>query len=759
MAVKFANRVKVNTSTTGTGTITLGSAVAGFQSFADGGIVDGNEVRYTIIDGNNWEVGTGTYTSAGTTLSRTLIESSTGSLLNLSGTNVEVFITMAAVDIDNLATRSIDVYNYTATSGQTAFTGADDNGNTMDFLEDNIIVTLNGVTLEKTADYTVSGGNTVTLTSGAATSDELNVTAFKYFGIADALPLSGGTLTGDLDITGTLTSDGLTVDTNTLHVDSTNNRVGIGTSSPDVKFHVSGGNARIAGTETSGSFIDINASNTGSDGALLGVSYYGSGSYGPLKFSVGGSERARLDASGNLLVGKTTTAFGTDGTHINSSGYLEVTNTGGELLYLNRLSNDGDLIRFFKDGTAVGSIKSRGGNGLVIDSQNNYALGLSYNGSVVTYLSNNLFYPATNNVVDVGSSGSSFKDLYLSGIAYANYVGSSGDTDTTIAFDTANTVRVVTAGSEAMRILSSGHVTIGTTDDQPPTNNDASGIALRADGKVAASRSGGISGDFNRGSAGDIIWFRQGGTVRGKIGYISSGFFIDGETDHSGWRFGAGGIAPFRNGSDSDNTTDVGIASARLNDVHATNGTIQTSDRNEKQQIASLTDAEITAAKAISNLFKTFKWNDAVTKKGDAARTHTGVIAQEVEQAMTDAGLNAGDYAFFISSTWWETQTDVPAVEAADAVYETVTIPAVLDDDDNVVQPEMTEQRLVSEAVEAKEAYTRTDNYYTAEEAPEGATERNRKGIRYPELLSFIGAATEQRLASIETRLDALEAN
>ena len=47
--------------------------------------------------------------------------------------------------------------------------------------------------------------------------------------------------------------------------------------------------------------------------------------------------------------------------------------------------------------------------------------------------------------------------------------------------------------------------------------------------------------------------------------------------------------------------------------------------------------------------------------------------------------------------------------------------------------------------------------YDTQEEAPEGATERNRKGIRYPELLSFIGAATEQRLTSIEARLDALE--
>lgn len=101
---KFVNRAWMSSTTTGSATsIVLGAALSGYQSFAAAGISDGDTVTYTIIDGANWEIGTGVYTSSGTLLSRNVVESSNSdNPITLSG-DATIFITAnATTDLPNL---------------------------------------------------------------------------------------------------------------------------------------------------------------------------------------------------------------------------------------------------------------------------------------------------------------------------------------------------------------------------------------------------------------------------------------------------------------------------------------------------------------------------------------------------------------------------------------------------------------------------------------------------------------------------------
>lgn len=94
MALVLADRIKETTATTGTGTVTLAGASTGFQSFAV--IGNGNTTYYTISDGAQWEVGIGTYTASGTTLSRdtVLASSSAGAKVSFSAGTKDVFVTL-----------------------------------------------------------------------------------------------------------------------------------------------------------------------------------------------------------------------------------------------------------------------------------------------------------------------------------------------------------------------------------------------------------------------------------------------------------------------------------------------------------------------------------------------------------------------------------------------------------------------------------------------------------------------------------------
>lgn len=105
--VKFVDRVKMNLTTTGTGTVTFGSVVSGFQSLSDASVVDSDVVRYTIESGTNYEVGTGTIGLTGSTYTMARSPSSSSesdnSAINL-GAGAVCFLTMLAEDVvQNLA--------------------------------------------------------------------------------------------------------------------------------------------------------------------------------------------------------------------------------------------------------------------------------------------------------------------------------------------------------------------------------------------------------------------------------------------------------------------------------------------------------------------------------------------------------------------------------------------------------------------------------------------------------------------------------
>jgi hypothetical protein len=142
----------------------------------------------------------------------------------------------------------------------------------------------------------------------------------------------------------------------------------------------------------------------------------------------------------------------------------------------------------------------------------------------------------------------------------------------------------------------------------------------------------------------------------------------------------------------ADNAHALGSATQRWTEVFAATGAINTSDASLKDDIRSLSAKEAAVATAIKQLIRAYRFKDAIAKKGDDARIHVGVIAQDVEQAFIAEGLNPASYGLFCRDTWYE---------------------------------------LDGSRVDVEEG----------EEAPAGAVLVERLGIRYDELLAFVVSA------------------
>jgi len=333
--------------------------------------------------------------------------------------------------------------------------------------------------------------------------------------IATAVDTTTGTFSGDL-----------TVDTNTLYVDSANNRVGVGTVSPSEVLEISkddranGATLRITNSASSSSWISgdiigtidfyssdasdadvrsrIQSVSTGgatSPGAvdltfstfssstleekfrITSTGDVGIGTDSPLRqlsisnasnaeisfisgtssnasilfgdgitgtdvyrgyiqyqhsidamlFATAVSERMRIDSSGNLLVGKTAESGNTAGHFFSSSGYQRSTRNGG-IHIMNRITTDGSIIDFQKDGSAVGSISSNSGSRIVL------SLGGNNNAGFTGASSSNAILPTLagstdDNTVDLGASSVRYNDLYLGGGVYIGGTGSANYLD------------------------------------------------------------------------------------------------------------------------------------------------------------------------------------------------------------------------------------------------------------------------------------------------------------------------------------------
>jgi hypothetical protein len=164
----------------------------------------------------------------------------------------------------------------------------------------------------------------------------------------------------------------------------------------------------------------------------------------------------------------------------------------------------------------------------------------------------------------------------------------------------------------------------------------------------------------------------------------------------------------------TDNDKALGAAVNRWSVVYAGTGTINTSDIREKQDISDLTEAERQTAIAIKGLIKSFRFKDAVAKKGDDARIHFGAMAQEVSSAFVANGLDPEKYALFCYDKW----DDEYRSEMADRPK--------LDEKGN---PQLDEEK--NPIMEQYE----TGNQILVKAAGD------RFGLRYEELLAFVIAA------------------
>ena len=549
--------------------------------------------------------------------------------------------------------------------------------------EDSLLVFIDGVFQTQDAYAIATASGTTTLTFSAAPANSRKIVVYSVAAAVSGSNLNIDSMTGDgSDVTLTLSIAPVNVNNTIVTID--------GVYQSKSNYSISGTTLTFSTAPPTGTAVEVmtftqTEINVPVDGTITSAKLSGALTT-PSDLTVTGTSQITRLGLGVAAHASAALQITTTDQHIRL-------NNGSELGVID-LDSDGKLnIWAHGDGETI-NLKTGSGAGTDVLSVVGNNVGIGTSPSHVLHVDAS----STSTLVTIHNTNGSSSDCR----------GLDVETSTT-----GTTVqRWLNAGSELGRFTATGNLLVGGTQSNP-TGANVAGASIDASGEGNFSVDGAEALRVNRlTSDGAIVQFMKAGQFVGAINATSGDLAIG--TGDCGIRFndGANAVIPFNitTNAQVDNTLDLGYPTLKWNDAYITNGVTTGSDRNQKQDIETLSDAEQRVAVACKSLLRKWRWIDAVDAKGDDARIHFGIIAQDLQDAFTAEGLDAGRYAMFMSNTWWETQTEVAAVEA-------------------------------TEDTEAVDAHTRTDTYDTAEEAPEGATERTRLGVRYNELLAFIIAA------------------